>query len=450
MKRNKEGLLRRRLRKLTWPIFVETSLMILLGIGDTFMLGGYSDYAVGAVGAVNQILNTVFLLFGVVTTGTSVLVSRYMGERNDLSVRAIIVVSIAFNLLFGAAVSLILWLNAESIITSMEIRPELFDDAVIYMKIIGAFAFLQSLALTISAILRSLQRPKFPMFSIAVVNVVNIIGDYVFIYGHWGAPEMGVAGAATTTIIARSIYLGILIFSLFGIVMKRQFHHSDVLPFKWKKLSEVLKIGLPSAGEQLSYATAQIVILFFINQISNEALIARTYVANIVMITYLYTFAVSQSCSISVSYLIGERRLKAANVITLICTKETIIVSIIVGALIAAFARPIISLFTDNQEILMLTAIVVWIDVVLEVGRALNMVVIQALRAAGDYIFPVAFGALSVWGISVGISYLLGITFGLGLCGIWLGMALDENFRGICMLHRWNKQGWAKKFRIEK
>ena len=88
------GTLRNRLTKLVWPIFIETAFMMMLGIGDTFMLGGYSDYAVGAVGVVNQILNMIFLLFSVVTTGTSVLCARYLGAQDNNSMKSIVSVSL--------------------------------------------------------------------------------------------------------------------------------------------------------------------------------------------------------------------------------------------------------------------------------------------------------------------------------------------------------------------
>lgn len=439
-----KGIVRSRLMRLTWPIFVETSLMMMLGMGDIFMLGSYSDYSVAAVGVVNQILNMVFLLFGVVTTGTSVLCARYLGERDDASVKALVSVSILFNLCFGALMSVVLAIYAPEILTLMDLRPELMGDAVSYMRIVSSFAFMQSLSLTLSAILRSLQRPKFPMMAILIVNIINVIGNYTFIYGHFGAPELGVEGAAIATVISRTVSVAVLVYSLFKVVMP-DFTTANVLPFRWDKLREVLHIGLPSAGEHISYSLSQVIVLYFINMVSNEALIARTYVANIVMAVYLFAFSIAQSNSITAGFLFGERRCLAAHRITIFSVRLTIFISLVIGTLIALSGKHIVALLTDNAEVIALSAIVVWIDVLLEIGRALNMIVIQALRAVGDYIFPVAFGALSVWGIATGMSYVLGIYWGLGLAGIWWAFTIDENFRGVAMLRRWNRMDWARK-----
>lgn len=438
------GTLRNRLTKLVWPIFIETAFMMMLGIGDTFMLGGYSDYAVGAVGVVNQILNMVFLLFSVVTTGTSVLCARYLGAQDNNSMKSIVSVSIIFNILFGLVISFGLYIFSTDILQLMDLRDELMDEAIIYMQYVGGFAFLQAVSLTLSAILRALQRPKYPMISIIIINIVNIIGNYTLIYGNLGAPELGVEGAAIATIISRSISVVILLIALFGFVLK-DFRKSDILPFKWGKLKEIFDIGLPSAGELLSYSFSQVVVTYLINVVSNEALITRTYVSNIVMVTYLLAFAVAEGNSIFVGFLVGENRYNAAHKTTNYALKITIIVSIIIGTIIAIIGKDIVGLLTDNKEIILLTAIVVWIDITLEVGRALNMIVIQALRAAGDYIFPVAFGAVSMWLIAVGCSYLFGISFGWGLVGIWLAFSLDENIRGWVMLNRWNKRDWLTK-----
>ena len=440
-----KGILRNRLVRLTWPIFIETTLILLLGIGDIFMLGGYSDYAVGAVGTVNQILNMVFLLFAVVTTGTSVLVARYLGERDRRSMKAVVSVSIVFNTIFGIALSVALCVFARPILNAMELRPELIDDAIIYMQIVGGFAFMQSLALTLSAILRSLQRPKFPMVAIVVVNIVNLVFNYVLIYGHFGAPELGAEGAAIATVASRIADVLILLISLFHIVL-RDFSRSDVLPFRWDKLREVFDIGLPSAGEMLSYSISQVVVTYFINILSNEALIARMYVTNIVMVTYLFAIAVAQSCSITVGYLVGEHRFRAAHKLMIYCVRITLMVSLAIGLIIAIFGRGILSVFTENKEVLALACVVVWVDIVLEIGRALNLIVIQSLRAAGDYIFPVVFGFFSVWFISVGGSYLLGIVASIGLAGMWFAFAVDENVRGWTMLRRWNRRGWIDNY----
>jgi Na+-driven multidrug efflux pump len=102
-------------------------------------------------------------------------------------------------------------------------------------------------------------------------------------------------------------------------------------------------------------------------------------------------------------------------------------------------------IFTSNPEILQIGATILLLTIILEPGRAFNLVIISALRATGDVKFPVYMGILSMWGISVPLAYLLGIHFELGLAGIWVAFIADEWLRGILMLIRWRSKVWVNK-----
>ena len=107
-------------------------------------------------------------------------------------------------------------------------------------------------------------------------------------------------------------------------------------------------------------------------------------------------------------------------------------------------------IFTRNEEILSLGSKVMFIGIILEFGRATNLVVINSMRAAGDIKFPTYLGMASMWGVSVLFSYILGIKLGLGLVGIWIAMAMDEWIRGIVVFIRWKKGTWRGKSVVTK
>ena len=127
--------LRGKLLKLTGPIFLETFLILLLGVVDTLMLSHYSDNAVAAVGVVNQLLNMVFLLFNVTAVGTSVMCALYFGARDSKSFTQVIGVSLLFNALIGLLISLLLSFGGKQMLIWMDIRPDLMPMAISYMKI---------------------------------------------------------------------------------------------------------------------------------------------------------------------------------------------------------------------------------------------------------------------------------------------------------------------------
>ena len=100
---------------------------------------------------------------------------------------------------------------------------------------------------------------------------------------------------------------------------------------------------------------------------------------------------------------------------------------------------------TDNPEIVRLGCLILWIDVLLEIGRAINIWATQALRATGDVNYQFYVGVVVQWMVSVGFSYLLGIHWGYGLLGMWVSFMLDENIRGLVFIFRWRSLKWATK-----
>lgn len=149
---------------LTWPIFIELFLHMLMGSADTLMLSRYDDNAVASVGIANQILNVIIVMFGFIATGTSILIAQYVGAKKKHSANRIAVVSIAANFGFGLILSLVLLVLAPFILKAMNIPSELIDASLIYLQIVGGFAFIQSLIMTEAAIIRSHGYTKDAMF----------------------------------------------------------------------------------------------------------------------------------------------------------------------------------------------------------------------------------------------------------------------------------------------
>ncbi|MCQ4873330.1 MATE family efflux transporter [Butyricimonas paravirosa] len=443
--------LRRQLFQLTGPIFVETLLIMLLGAMDTFMLSSYSDDTVAAVGVVNQLLNLVFLVFGVSTVGTSVLCSQYLGASQHANVRQVIGVSLLFNTLIGVMTSALLYFRAESLLKMMDLSPELVNEGLAYMQIVGGFAFLQAIALTMSAVLRSHNKAYYPMRVTLLMNILNIIGNYALIFGKFGLPQMGVVGAAISTSSCRGVALVLLLYITFGKVVPH-FSFSSVRPFPWDKLKNLLHIGLPAAGEQVSYSLSQVVITYFTVMLGTAALTARTYAMNIILFSYVFSVALGQGAAILVGHLVGGDRADAAFVLQKYCLRLSIMVSISVAVITAACSKLIFGMLTANPEIIYMGVMILCIDVVLEVGRAVNILSVNVLNAVGDVTYPFVTGLIVMWGVATALSYVFGISFGWGLAGMWVAFTLDENIRAIIFVRRWNSRKWEGKTftRVEK
>ncbi|MBU9721845.1 MULTISPECIES: MATE family efflux transporter [Bacillaceae] len=435
---------------LTWPIFIEILLHMLMGNADTLMLSQYDDNAVAAVGVANQIMSLIIVMFGFVATGTTILIAQYLGANNEEKANHIAVVSIVANLVFGLLLSFVLFVFGEQLLVLMNIPIELMDQALIYLQVVGGISFVQALIMTLGAIVKSHGFTKDAMYVTLGMNVVNVIGNYIFIFGAFGAPVLGVTGVAISTTFSRGLGLIILFIFLYKRLKGNIPWSFLTRKFPKNELRQLLKIGIPSAGEHLSYNASQMVITIFIASMGTAALTTRVYVMNIIMFAFLFSIAIGQGTQIIISYLIGEGRIKEAYhrclkslwIAMAMCTFGTII--------FALFRETLLGIFTDNPEVIKLGGILMIMSIILEPGRAFNLVVINSLRAAGDVKYPVYIGILSMWGVAVTVSYGAGVMLGLGLIGIWLAFILDEWIRGVLMLIRWRSRKWENMSFVEK
>lgn len=436
--------LKRELVSLTLPILVETLLIMTLGAVDTFMLSRHSDESVAAVGLANQMITFTFIIFEVINLGTSVLCSQYLGARLRDRMETVVGVSLVVNLIMGVAVSAGLYLYASEILAAMGLEGSMLAEGVGYMEIVGAFAFFQALQLTLSAVLRSNNKAVYPMMVILVVNCLNILGNYTLIFGKFGAPALGVQGAAISTATCRMVAMVILAVIVFRTTVRRFpvhiFRHWPRQEFR-----NLMKIGLPSAGEQMSYSCSQLVIAYFITSLGMEALAARTYCVNIIMYVYLFSIAISHAGAICIGHLVGAGRWEGAYLMGRYVMKVALIWTLIFSFLIALAGPAIMTTLTSNPQIIAFGVAILWIDVVLEIGRPINILFVNVLQAAGDVNYPFYVGLVWMWSIAVVCAYLFGITFGFGILGMWWMFALDENIRGVVFIRRWKSRRWQHK-----
>lgn len=436
--------LRRQLAMLSVPIFIETLLIMMLGAVDTFMLSRYSDESVAAVGVVNQIVMLAFLVFEVINLGTSVICSQYLGAGLKGRIPSVVMVALLTNLLLGLAVSGVLYFGDEMILRAMGLNEVLLPYGTAYMRIVGAFAFFQALSMTLSAALRADNLAIYPMAVTFIVNIVNIFGNYTLIFGKFGMPALGVEGAAISTATCRGIAMLLLFIVVRRTIVKR-IPWNVFVKFPWRELKNLLRVGLPSAGEQVSYSSSQMVITYFINMLGVEALATRTYCVNLIMFAYLFCISIALGGAICIGHLVGHGRTRGAFLLGKLVMRLSIIITASLSLLLAIAGPWVMPLLSSNPEIISLGCTILWIDVLLEFGRPTNIFATNALRAAGDVNYPFYVGVVVMWSVAVVAAYFAGIVFGLGLVGMWLAFACDENIRGVVFIRRWYSMNWASK-----
>lgn len=440
--------LRRQVLTLTLPIFVELLLVTLMGATDTFMLSQYSDDAVAAVGVANQLITFAFLIFQIINIGTSVLCSQYLGAGNRPKMEQVTAMALVINLLSGIVISAFLCLSAPYLLRWMGLKDDLMMYGLPYMQLVGAFAFFQALHLTISASLRADHKAIYPMMMVMLVNIVNIIGNYALIFGHFGCPDMGVEGAAIATNIGRGTAAVTLFIVLFRHhISPRRLWNAFQAPVRelMHEVKNLLKIGLPSAGENMSYQAQQVVLTYFINLLGNDALTARMYVVNAVMFVYVFCICIAQGASIVIGHLVGDHRYHASYKLGWYALRVAIMITMVLSVIFAFSGHEILSLLTDNPTIISLGCTVLFIDIAVEVGKVSNIYYTNVLRSVGDINFPFWVGITIQWLVGVFFGWLFGLKLGWGLAGMWWAFFLDEGIRGAIFIWRWKSHRWMQR-----
>lgn len=433
---------------LTWPILIESFLRILFVNVDTFMLSKYSDTAAASVGAAGQYVSITILFFQVIASGTSIVISQNLGAKNNRKAVDIALVSLVVNLLLGILMSVFLLSFSGKLLGIMNFENEVYKYASDYLFIVGMFSFVTAMNCTTTAILRSYGFVKVSVFVNIGANLINVVGNLIAINGFMGIPVLGVKGVAASTVISQCVAL-VLIFSALlrsiGPDMKLKRIFSFPRKIFVEVLGDIIKIGGPSTGENLSYNISQIVITAIINLMGTYALTARFYVFSIMFFIMLSAVSIGQATQIMVGYLIGAGKVDDAYKACLRSLRISVIISFITAIVFALLGRKLIGLFTDNEQILSMGSVMLAIAIVLEPGRAFNIILGGSLKGAGDARFILFLGIGSMWGVAVLMSYILGIYFGLGLIGVWIAFASDEWVRGILMLLRWRSRVWESK-----
>jgi putative MATE family efflux protein len=433
---------------ITWPIFIELFLQIVMGSTDTIMLSHISDDAVAAVGVANQLIFFTILIFNFVATGTAVVLSQYLGAGLKAGVKTVTTLSITLNLVIGLVISLLMVIFKEQVLAIFHLPAHLAVLGEQYLTIVGGTLFVQALLQTVSSILRANGFTKDAMFVSIFMNVIHLIGNSIFIFGLFGIPEMGVQGVAISTGISRVLAL-ILIFRLMYKRLQLNIKLKDYVTIEMPYIKKILKIGVPAAGEQFCHNTMQLVITAMIAILGASSLTTRIYTQNIMSYILLFGLAMGQGTQILIGHKVGAGDFDGAYRQLLRSQKYSFLITIVIAILINFISKPLLGIFTNDKEIISLGSTLLLLCIILEPGRTFNLVVNSSLRAAGDAAISLKIGVLSMWGICVPLAYFLGIHLGYGLIGIWIAFIVDEWFRGIAMYFRWKSRVWEKKVLVK-
>ena len=414
------------------PIAFESFFQMLFGFADTYVLGQYADRAVAAAGYVNQFLSIVLLMFRVVAAGTSILLAQAIGADEDEKQRSICGAAFWLAAVFGLTAFFAIFLLKDSIIYILRMDQVLWKPAAEYLGVMSCGLFFQALFAIFTSIFRSYGKAVFTSAISIAANIWNIVGDILVVKGY-----LHICGTVKDVALVTVSANAAAAVAAFAIFLMRDRDKIMGRP-RQADLREILRLGVPAAGESCSYKCSQMAVTMIIGILGTEALTARIYAMNFSYMMVLLPNSIATAAGIIVGVHIGADRPKEAEQTSYACIRKGTAAVAVLGAVLAIFGRRLLGIFTDNENILRMAYIVLLMDIVTMFAKNVNLTFGNSLRAVGDVNYPVVISVISMWGIGTGLAWVLGCALQLGLPGIFAAFLLDEALRSYLLWHRWS------------
>lgn len=430
---------RPRLNAIAGPILGEFLLAYTVGIIGLWLASHSSDGAAGSLGLANQVLETLYVVYRVLAIGMSVVITQLLGGQQRDGARATALSGLAACTWSGLAVLGVLLLGNDAILDLLNAPDAILPLLSPYLQLLAPAALLDGYNLTMASILRAHLHVRDSLYVMIVMHCTHLVLAIPLMLGVGPWEGLGLYGFAVALLVSRAIGLALHL-SLWRRRMGLVPTLRNWWAFQPRALAPVLRIGLPGAAGELAYRAAFMVSLASAARLGVEALATHSYVLQLLRYVLLISMSIGWACEIMVGRLVGAGQFRAAHALVRKGVRNGMLTSGVV-AVAAALAAPwLMRVFTRDPVVIHAAQTLLWIAVVLEVGRVFNLILPGALRATGDANYPVLSGIgsyLVVLGVG---SYFMGRAF--GLAGIFVIYAADEWVRGLLMMARWHWRGW--------
>lgn len=428
MKKLKEN----KVLSLAIPATIENILQTLVGFIDTLMISRIGLLAVTAVGVANTILNVYLAVFIALGVGSSALIAQYLGANKEKESQKVTNQSVVLATGVGLVFSLGSLFLGEPLLATMGASAEVLTYSKQFFYIVGGSSVFISLMTVLGSILRATGDTKTPMKVTAVVNIGNIILDYILIFGLGPIPALGVVGTAIGTAISR--LMGTIL--LLNRVQKSSSPIDFLTIFKKSNYQSLINLTIPATLERLVMRLGQVLYFGLIISIGAKTFAAHSIAGNIESFTYMPAYGLATAAATLVGNSIGAKDLPKANHYAYSSAKYGVIFMSFLGVILF-FGSPLFAtLFTDDTEAINQIVTALRIDSFAQPVLAISLITTGSLQGMGDTKSPLYSTAFGMWVIRVGGVIVLSKIFNLGIAGVWLSIAIDLSLRSLFLVYR--------------
>lgn len=431
------------LTKLLIPLIIEQLLAVLVGMVDGVMVSAVSEAAVSGVNLVDQINILLINLFTALATGGSVVVAQFIGSgrkkrANEAANQLVLVMLVLTVFMMVIALAGNQWILN---LIFGNVSAPIMENASTYFFITAiSFPFL-GIYNACAALYRSMGNSRVSMNISLLMNGINIAGNAICIYGL----HMGVEGVAIPTLVSRVVAAVVPLYLLRNPDLQVHFARPIRLRFQWPVVWKILGIGVPNGIENSMFQLGKLIVQRWVTRFGDYAIAANAAAGAIVNFQWMVPSAVGVSFLTIVGQCAGAGRMQEAKE----HIKKLILMSkgamLVINTLMIVFRYQIIGIYSNlSEETISKTATLIILHAVFSIlFWPESFALPNAFRAANDVRYPMLVSVTSMWVFRIGMSYVLGIVFDLGVIGIWLAMFFDWGVRAVIFAYRYRKDKWC-------
>jgi multidrug resistance protein, MATE family len=409
-----------------------------MSIVDTIMVGKIGPDPIAAAALGSGFFNVVYVLGLGVSLGATPLVAIAVGARNTKSARAIFEQSFLLNMTCAVGMTLLVYFGAD-VMWYLNQPPAVVELAVGYTKWLAfsalPFMFFQTYRQFLEGF--SIMRPA--MIALLTANVVNVAVNYAFIYGNWGAPALGLNGAAIATFLSRlyaAFFLAFVAFRLDGMSRHRPSWRALSLDFPLVK--KIFALGAPGGVQMFFEVFAFVAAGFMVGWIGAKELAAHSIALNVASVSFLAATGVAAAGSVRVGNAVGERNP--------VKTRRSGFAALGVAAGFMGFAavgflvfnRELVAVFVDDPETLRVAAALLLVAAAFQIFDGLQAAGMGVLRGLTDVKVPSYVAVVAYWAITLPVGYLMAFVFGWSVYGVWFGFVVGLVSVALTLAFRFN------------
>lgn len=425
------------------PVVLQNIVSSLVNTLDVFMLGQLGEVAITASSMSNQW----FMLFCILTNGiasaAAIFISQYWGKKDVVSIHHFMGIHLCIAVGLSAFFMIFASLAPERVMRLYSLDDEVIKEGIRYLKIISVTYLLYAVNSTLGTALRSIGQTKAPMVSTVISLLCNVAGNYLFIFGNFGFPRMGVAGAAISTVIARIIELSVLM--LYIAIKKPPILGPAVEFFKvpvyyWKKFFHYG--GLVILGEVV-YAVGNNLYNVIYKYTGTQAQASIQIIQTIQNLALLFCGGFGTAAAVMIGNLLGESRFEKALKCSKILTAAAVIVSVISSGIIWVMGPAFLILFkmeVGAQDNLLIMLRILSLSIPLR--TIVYMVFCGILRSGGDNLYCFFANLFGVWVIGLPLAFMAAVVWGLPVYMVYFMAVMEEAGKLLICGPRVLKKKW--------